>query len=520
MKRNVLKILFVFHLVLLIVILSISMGPTKKLGDVQTVSSKKPVILLTIDSLMSQPLQEAMNDGRAPALAYLIKNGQYIPEVISSYPTMSVAIDSTILTGTYADQHKIPGLIWFKQQENRMISYGSGIREIWDNGVGNVARDSIIRLNNEHLNSEVKTIFEELAQARISSGSINGLIYRGDTIHQFVVPRMLSFTRLLPRNIEVSGPTILSLGVLSQYNPDSDFHKFIWSRMGVNDDFTVSELAYLIEQHKLPPFTFAYFPNHDAKVHQNGPAEVEHIKEIDQSIQELLNLFHSWEEAMEEVTWIVTGDSSQSFVGQNKEKSLIDLNDILKDYTFWNRKNPEGELAIAINGRMAYIHLNNETTNMDSIIESLRDDKRIGFIAWKDERNNYVTRPEAETILSFSKVGKYRDVYNQTWNLNGDVSLLDLSFSEEGLLQYDSYPDGLARLNGALNSHEGTFVIVDAKPSYEFIEAHSHDHAGGGAHGSLHKLDSSVPLIIAGTDTKPKSERLVDMKEWILGLVQ
>ena len=44
-----------------------------------------------------------------------------------------------------------------------MISYGSGIREIWNNGVGNVAMDSIIRLNQAHLSKEVQTIHEELS---------------------------------------------------------------------------------------------------------------------------------------------------------------------------------------------------------------------------------------------------------------------------------------------------------------------------------------------------------------------
>lgn len=522
MKKKIIS-LFVLILLPVMMIITISMAPSKNINEVQIMqipSSEKPVILLTVDSLMSESIQRAMDAGNAPALSFLIKNGQYIPDVISSYPTMSVAIDSTILTGTYADQHKIPGLIWFNQQEDRVISYGSGMREIWDNGVKNVARDSVIELNNSHLNPKVKTIYEELAQAQIPSASINGLIYRGDAIHQLMVPKVLSFIGLLPKEIEVGGPTILSLGALSQYNPMNDSHKFIWSRMGMNDDFTVGELKYLIEQQKLPPFTLAYFPDLDAKVHRNGPGEIKQIEEIDQSIQKLLNVFDSWEEAIDEVTWIVMGDSAQSLVDQEKEKGLIDLNEILKEYSFWSKDNTESQLAVAINERMAYINLNDEEINIHAIIEKLKKDKRIGLIAWKDTGINYVISPEKRTTLSFSKVGQYQDIYHQNWNIDGDMSLLDLSVSEDGLIQYDTYPDALARLNGALNSHEGQFVLVDAKPSYEFIEEHSHDHAGGGAHGSLHKIDSTVPLIIAGTNTKPKYNRLVDIKQWIVEIVQ
>ncbi|MFC7684885.1 alkaline phosphatase family protein [Ureibacillus sp. GCM10028918] len=520
MKRKIFSFLLVLVFLLAIVIMSISVSPSKNLNELEVKSSEKPVILLTIDSLMNEPLKKAMKNGQAPAFSFLIKNGQYIPDVISSYPTMSVAIDSTILTGAYADQHKIPGLIWFNQEKNRMISYGSGMREIWNNGVKNVAKDSVIRLNNEHLSSEVKTIYEQLAEAQIPSASINGLIYRGDAIHQLYVPKILSMMQLLPKEIEVGGPTILSLGALSQYNPDNDNHKFIWNRMGVNNDFTVNELNYLIEHNQLPSFTLAYLPDLDAQVHRKGIEEGSAIEEIDQTIQKLFNQFNSWEEALEEVTWIVMGDSAQSPIEQDKEKGLIDLNEILKNYSFWSGENPEGQLAIAINERMAYINLNDEKIEMNEIIDQLKEDKRIGFIAWKDKNFNYVISPEKENVLSFSKTGQYKDSFNQSWNLEGDFSILDFSISQDRLIQYGNYPDGLSRLYGALHSHEGRYIIVDAKPSHEFIEEHSHDHAGGGAHGSLHEVDSIVPLIVSESDTKPKYNRLVDIKEWILEIVR
>ena len=119
----------------------------------------------------------------------------------------------------------------------------------------------------------------------------------------------------------------------------------------------------------------------------------------------------------------------------------------------------------------------------------------------------------------FSPNGPNVDEYNQSWSINGDLAILDLTINKEGFVQYNHYPDALARLDGALHSQEGNFLIVDAKPSYEFIGKHSHDHAGGGAHGSLHKGDSLVPLIVAGTDKKPTIKRLVDVKEWITRLI-
>ena len=86
-------------------------------------------------------------------------------------------------------------------------------------------------------------------------------------------------------------------------------------------------------------------------------------------------------------------------------------------------------------------------------------------------------------------------------------------------LTYGKYPDALARLYGAMHSHPGRYVIVTVQPGYELITESSPTHIGGGAHGSLHAVDSLVPLLVTGTDSRPKSLRIVDLKEWVLRLV-
>ncbi|MFJ8237609.1 alkaline phosphatase family protein [Ureibacillus sp. NPDC094379] len=520
MKLNkFLVITITVMLVVLILVFSFSLSPTREIAPLGDEPTEKPIIFITVDSLMSEPLQKAIDQEKAPALSFLINHGQFHRDMISSYPTMSVAIDSTVLTGSYPDQHKIPGLIWFNKNENRMISYGSGFREIWNNGVKNVTHDSIIRLNKEHLNQNVETIHEALSKKNLSSASINGLIFRGTIEQDLNVPKLVSITGLLPKDLQMNGPTILSLGALSQYNPKNDFHKFIWKRMGVNNQFTVNELKFLIEENKLPPFTFAYLPDADAKLHKNGPNDLKAIEKTDQSIQKLLDSYPSWEEAIEQAIWIIFGDSAQSSVKDNKKTALIDLNKLLNDYSFWDTDKPNGQIAIAINERMAYINLNDENIDPLKIVKTLNTDERIGFIAWKNDDINYVLSPESNEPFTFSVNGPITDQYHQTWTIDGNPSILDLTV-QEGTISYGEYPDALARLHGALNSHEGPFIIVDAKPQYEFIEEHSHDHAGGGAHGSLHKIDSLVPLIIAGTNLQPKYNRLVDFKQWVIDLTE
>ena len=519
MKRKIV-IAFVILIVLSFgLILAISISPTKKLDEVTKNSTNKPIVMLVVDSLMSKPLQKVVKDGEAPAFAFLIENGQLHEEMISPYPTMSVTIDSTLLTGTFPDQHKVPGLIWFKKDENRKISYGSGIREIWNNGVKNVAMDSVVHLNQTHLSRDVQTIHEELANRGLLSASINALLYRGSNEQQLHVPKLISMTKLLPQEIEVNGPALLSLGALSQYNPDNKLHKFVWNRMGVNDQFSANELIYLIEQQKLPSFTLTYLPDADATIHKHGPEDLKGIKKADEALQHIFNSFSSWEEAIQQVTWIVLGDSGQSIIKEDKETSLIDLNHLLNNYTFWEGKKRDAQLAIGINERMAYIYINDDQVELSEVVNILKEDERIGFIAWKDAETNYVVTPQSDDEFTFSPKGPYVDDYDQSWKMNGNTSILNLNVENGGRIQYQDYPDALARLHGALHSQEGRVILVDAKPSYEFVDKRSHDHAGGGAHGSLHKVDSIVPMIVTGTNEFPEYNRLVDLKEWILQLL-
>ncbi|SOC11400.1 predicted AlkP superfamily pyrophosphatase or phosphodiesterase [Ureibacillus xyleni] len=503
-------------IVLVCFVMALSISKPKDISDIKITQQEKRIVLITIDSLMSEPLQKAMAEGKAPAFSFLVENGQLYTDMVSSYPTMSVTLDSSLLTGVFADEHKIPGLIWFNQDANRIVSYGSGPGEIWNDGVRNVVQDSVIRLNNKHLSSSVTTIHEELANRNIQSASINGLIYRGKVEQNLNVPFLISTMKILPKNIEVKGPTILSLGALSQLSPNNNLQKFAWDKMGVSNEFSVREFKYLLEQNQLPSFTLAYLPDADARIHSKGSDDLQAIEKADESLQDLLNSFSSWEEAIKSVTWIVLGDSGQSAV--KKDKSLIDLNKVLSKYSFWERNNQDGQIAFAVNERMAYIYLKDDKLNIQEVVEILKKDDRIAFISWSENEQNYVTAPNNEELV-FSKQGNLKDEYNQTWDIEGDESILDLTV-QNGEIQFNNYPDALARLNGALHSHKGRYIIVDAVPNYEFIEKHSYDHAGGGAHGSLHKVDSLVPLIITGTDSKPSSLRLVDIKDWVLQMLE
>lgn len=154
--------------------------------------SGKKIIMLLIDTLMDVTLQEAIENGKAPAFQFLIEKGYKIPNIVSPFPTMSVNVDSTLLTGVYSDQHKVPGLVWFNTKENRIINYGGNVRELSKLGLKQAMEDIFYNLNHIHLSKKHKTIHELLDEQNIQSASINTLMYRGNRSVQITFPALMS----------------------------------------------------------------------------------------------------------------------------------------------------------------------------------------------------------------------------------------------------------------------------------------------------------------------------------------
>lgn len=482
--------------------------------------TQKPILLILIDSLMDKPLQEAIRQGRAPALRYLLSHGQYFPHVVSSFPTMSVTIDSTLLTGTYADQHHVPGLSWFNDKEKRMIYYGYGPKEGLKIDQPQVLLDILHQLNLVQLNPHTKTIHEELAEKGKVTASINGIIWRGKTAHTLQIPRLVEFSTRLPGEVNVNGPKLLSYAAFVQLDPNQKSEKRIWRKYGMTDEFSAQEINYLITNKKLPPLTVAYFPENDMEVHKKGPATVEGIEKADKALQTVLNTFGSWDKAVKEARWIVMGDSAQSAVLDNRTAATIDLRNFLTPYQIakiGRPVTPTDQIVISTNERMAYIYALDPRIPLSDIVKHLQREPKLDIIARKDGQKVIVTAGKDNRQFTYQQKGDTTDPYGQSWTYSGDPRLLDLTISKNRIT-YGKYPDALARLYGAMNSHEGRYVVVTVQPGHELITESSPTHIGGAAHGSLHEVDSLVPMLVAGTTSRPQSLRIVAMKEWLLRL--
>jgi hypothetical protein len=294
------------------------------------------------------------------------------------------------------------------------------------------------------------------------------------------------------------------------------------NRIGLNDAFAVQELKYLLQNNSLPEFTILYISENDFTVHRKGPNTTKGIEKLDKHLQEVLNIFPKWEDALNNNIWVIIGDSNQSPVNERKKEALIDLKEILSKYRILKLGKPvakDDEIVITANERMAYIYKINESVSVKNIARKLQTDPRIAWIAWKEKEIIHVISGDHGGSFNFNSGGTYNDIYNQAWSIKGNTSILDLTLKNKNI-HYGDYPDGLARLYGAMHSQEGEFLVIDAKPGYEFIGESSPEHSGGGAHGSMHKDDSLVPIIVTGTNKSINQLRIVDLKKWILDILE
>jgi predicted AlkP superfamily pyrophosphatase or phosphodiesterase len=482
--------------------------------------SHKPIIMIIVDTLMDAPLKEAMETGMAPALKFLAENGSYYSNLVAPFPTMSVNVDTTLLTGTYCHEHKIPGLVWFNKKENRLVNYGSHYRELFKLGLGQAVEDLLFNMNEAHISKKVTTIHEDLENKGLESASINALVFRGPVLHSFDIPRFAKAIAKIKQN-QIHTPKYFSYGRFAKLSPSSRNQHF-WQKAGVNDLSSVQQLKHLIKTKRLPSFSIVYLPDLDQRIHKKGRRDLKGIKKSDKQIQKLLNLYGDWNKALEENVWIAMGDNGQAWVHSKRSEAVVDLKKALQSFKIMGLKKgitPSDQVILAVNDRMAYVYSNNlETVTLERLAEELHIEKRIDIISWKHGNDIVVKSPQYQGELTFRPNGDYKDEYGQSWQLKGEPAILNLKL-ESGFISYGNYPDALARLYSSLYSHEGDFLVVSAMPGYELAGEGSPLHLGGAGHGGLHKQDSIVPMIIAGTDSSPDKMRIADLKKWLLTLI-
>jgi len=147
----------------------------------------KKLVLIVVDGLTPAAFERAVESGRAPALGFLARHGEY-RRATSVFPSLTPVCLSSIATGAGPDVHHIPSLVWWSRQERRVVEYGSSFAALRKAGLSQSLLDPIYNMNARHLSPGATTIYEALEDAGLVAGAVNITCYRGRHRHLTTLP--------------------------------------------------------------------------------------------------------------------------------------------------------------------------------------------------------------------------------------------------------------------------------------------------------------------------------------------
>jgi Type I phosphodiesterase / nucleotide pyrophosphatase len=463
----------------------------------------KKLVLAVIDSLKPEMLDRAIEEGRAPALAALRERGRYVPDCVSTFPSVTPVASATIATGLGPDEHHIPSMNWFHRGEERYVEYGSSFPATRAFGVVRSLYDTVYNLNMAHLSRARKTVFEHLDDAGYRTACTTYLVYRGRTRHdpsgESVYRRIAAAAQF--RHAVYGARELFYADLFDSRNTGCT------SALGLpgqRDQHTGCVGAYLVE-HDLFDFLLFSLPDNDTYSHRFGPySQVRSIGEADRALERIMHVAGGVDAFLEEHAVIVMSDHSQTPV-----EDRLNLGEALAAWRVLEPSDPapeEAELAVCPAARSAMVYVLDRAVRTELIgrvVGDLRGVEGLDLIAHRGDGEAVVWSERGE--LRFAPDGELVDARGRRWSIEGRPDALVLSV-DDGLLTSHLYPDPLGRLWSALECPHSGDVLVSAAPGYEFVDWGGADHVGGGSHGSLHRGDSLGALILCGVEAPDRPE--------------
>lgn len=481
------------------------------------------MLLVIVDALASRIILPALRSGKLPTMAALAQAGVLRERSTSIFPSLTPAATSSIVTGAFPSEHNIIGFHWYDEESDEEVYYGDDFWVVAKSGFGEFFRDCLTRLNNSRL--KATTLFQRVEQTGANAASLNFLMFHGDTPHTATVPLWFSWHPDVPREQEVTGPSLLFFGDLvdssQELDEDAPSRKGgILGRFGFNDSNTAELLLHLTEEPELPAFSVAYFPDNDYRSHEVGPANaLEQVIEVDRALGEFLERLGGLEKALEKVCIVISGDHSQSDMVEQEEQARIKLDEILSAYSIAEAGSwPEDkQLKVCPDMRCAQIYSRDKSPEfLAQLTRVLLTDPRVDQVLQCEGEHVLISSPRGTLRYWIGGDGPRagRDLYGNQWSWEGELAVLDGRLGPDGVIRFETYPNAFERIWGCLANPLGGDLWVTCFPGSEFSIPETSIHLGGGSHGSLHVDDSTSPLIVAGHHAGviiPEFPRTVDL---------
>ena len=490
---------------------------------------RRKLVLTYVDSLRTDMLERAIDEGRAPTFGALVERGVLIPDCVSSFPSVTPVACAELVTGVAADRHWISGMNWYHRLERRYVEYGSSLDATRAFGVFRALYDLVYNMNLAHLSPEVPTLFERLDDAGLRTACTPFLIYRGRHRHQVslegLARRAVDATGLKFRH-HTWGPSELFYGDLYA---SSEVPCRSTSIPGNRDGYAACCAAELAKRDGFD-FLLLSLPDNDNYSHRYGPeASVESIGKADHCFSKLVEAAGGLDAFLDDHAVILVADHAQTAV----EKGLPLAELLGREWLVLqpSEHRPEwAQLAVSPTGRAAHIYLldgENGTPAHRDVAHQLAEAEGVDLVTWLEHRGGTplarraVGVPSGELLTAVVQRAGRRlrfhpgdgppDLRGQGWVLDGDWETLGLD-DGGGALCSEEYPDALGRVFSALTAPHAGDLIVSLAPGYEAVDWGGITHAGGGSHGALHRDDSLGPLLFVGCGPADPAER----EQWTL----
>lgn len=483
-------------------------------------ATAKKLVLTYVDSLRTDMLQRAVAEGRAPNFGALIERGVFVPDCVSSFPSVTPVACSEIATGLGADRHWISGMNWYHRLERRYVEYGSSLEATRAFGIFRALYDLVYNMNLAHLSPEVETLFERLDDAGARTACTPFLIYRGRHRHQ------VSLEGLVRRAVDVSGLKFRH----HTWGPGDLFYGDLYASREVpckstsipgNRDGYAACCAVEMLRDDLCDFILLSLPDNDNYSHRHGPqASVESIAKADECFGQVIEAGGGIDEFLEHHAVILLADHAQTDVHRG-----LPLAELLgREWAVLQPSDdrPElAQLAVSPTGRAAHVYLlpgEGERAKATAVAAELSVIEGVDLVCRLEGEDGLPLNREEPGMpagggewavverrgeaLRFRPATKgsgrvVSDLRGGRWEMEGELAALEASL-EDGRLRSETYPDPLARVWSALTApHSGDFVLSLAL-GFEAVDWGGVTHAGGGSHGSLHASDSLGPLLFVG----------------------
>jgi predicted AlkP superfamily pyrophosphatase or phosphodiesterase len=413
----------------------------------------RKLVLIVVDGMTPSAFEQAIENGRAPALAYLGAHGEY-RRAISVFPSLTPVCLSAIATGAGPDVHHIPSLVWWHRQERRIVEYGSSFAALRAAGLTQSVVDTILNMNAKHLSKDAVTIYEAVEDAGLVAAAVNITCYRGRHRHRATLPAVHRSAygpkRFFYYSLFESDRTGAPLAVRNRNAGSVDAYAAAVGRWLVTRD-GFDFLAY-------------YLSSYDHASHAHGPERAAELSlgPIDSAIATLLDAAGGPDEFLQRYAVVVMADHGQTSVRQatRLDRSFRDL---------------DGQVVVTASNRAGQVYLLPHARVDAGDLARHLDGEASVDVTLRLENGEVIARRDG-----------------------ADAPADKLE-----------HPDAARRARAALANPNAGDLLVSAADGWELVDLGGAHHAGGGSHGSLSAGDSFAPLLTVGLDADPR--RITDV---------